>query len=191
MPATIGLGTFTFTMSALPGTPAIQNAIPMPFFGTTLFAAPGLGIIASAIMLGFGLWWLGRAREPRAALARATERARLSQWARLADDPRVRELATGTQEFDPVEMRDRHPSEFPPPVGLAVLPLVVVLGVNLIMSLAVLPRLDVAFLAEARWGETSFSGGGWHLGGIDRVDGSASSCSSSSTAGDCPHCGRP
>jgi H+/gluconate symporter-like permease len=37
------------------GTPAIQNAIPMPFFGTTSFAAPGLGTIASAIMLGFGL----------------------------------------------------------------------------------------------------------------------------------------
>src|SRR5208337_2314325 len=58
MPAAIILGTSTFTMSALPGTPSIQNAIPMPFFGTTPFAAPGLGIIASLIMLGFGLWWL-------------------------------------------------------------------------------------------------------------------------------------
>jgi H+/gluconate symporter-like permease len=35
MPATIALGTTTFTMTALPGTPAIQNTIPMPFFGTT------------------------------------------------------------------------------------------------------------------------------------------------------------
>src|SRR5277367_2781344 len=61
MPAAIVLGTSTFTMSALPGTPSIQNAIPMPFFGTTPFAAPGLGIIASVIMLGFGLWWLSRA----------------------------------------------------------------------------------------------------------------------------------
>jgi H+/gluconate symporter-like permease len=34
IPATIALGAFTFTMTALPGTPAIQNAIPMPFFGT-------------------------------------------------------------------------------------------------------------------------------------------------------------
>ncbi len=33
---------------------SIQNAIPMPFFGTTPFAAPGLGIIAAAIMLAFG-----------------------------------------------------------------------------------------------------------------------------------------
>ncbi|HEX8827039.1 MAG TPA: GntP family permease, partial [Xanthobacteraceae bacterium] len=61
MPAAIILGTSTFTMSALPGTPSIQNAIPMPFFGTTPFAAPGLGIIAAAIMLGLGLWWLARA----------------------------------------------------------------------------------------------------------------------------------
>src|SRR4029078_2972024 len=61
MPAAMALGTSTFTMSALPGTPAIQNGIPMPFFGTTPFAAPGLGVIAAAIMLVFGLWWLERA----------------------------------------------------------------------------------------------------------------------------------
>src|SRR5690348_1207735 len=61
MPAAIALGTSTFTMTALPGTPAIQNAIPMPFFLTTPFAAPGLGIVASAIMLAFGMWWLSRA----------------------------------------------------------------------------------------------------------------------------------
>ena len=47
MPAAIMLGTSTFTMSAMPGTPSIQNTIPMPFFGTTPFAAPGLGVIAS------------------------------------------------------------------------------------------------------------------------------------------------
>ena len=94
MPAAIMLGTSTFTMSALPGTPAIQNAIPMPFFGTTPFAAPGLGIIASAIMLGFGVWWLGRAE-------RVARRAGEGYGARdgttidaAADDPVVRELAT-------------------------------------------------------------------------------------------------
>src|SRR5215831_15536857 len=32
MPAAIVLGTSTFTMTTLPGTPAIQNAIPMQFF---------------------------------------------------------------------------------------------------------------------------------------------------------------
>lgn len=58
IPATIALGAFTFTMTALPGTPSIQNAIPMATFGTTPFAAPGLGLIAGAVMLGLGLGWL-------------------------------------------------------------------------------------------------------------------------------------
>jgi H+/gluconate symporter-like permease len=91
MPAAITLGTSTFTMSALPGTPAIQNAIPMPFFGTTPFAAPGLGIVASAIMLGFGLWWLGRAER---AARRAGEGYGASDGTAVdaaADDPIVRE----------------------------------------------------------------------------------------------------
>ena len=43
MPGAIALGALTFTMTAIPGTPALQNAIPMPFFGTTPFAAPWLG----------------------------------------------------------------------------------------------------------------------------------------------------
>jgi H+/gluconate symporter-like permease len=55
IPAAIALGSFTFTMTALPGTPAIQNAIPMPFFGTTPFAAPVFGIVAGLIMFGGGV----------------------------------------------------------------------------------------------------------------------------------------
>jgi hypothetical protein len=43
------------------------------------------------------------------------------------------------------------------------LPLAVVISVNLLMSLFVLPRLDVSFLAEERWGGTSLAavGGVW------------------------------
>ena len=67
MPGALALGAFTFTMSALPGSPAIQNAIPMPFLGTTAFAAPGLGIITGLVMLVLGVGWLNR----RAARARA------------------------------------------------------------------------------------------------------------------------
>ncbi|QGG89609.1 GntP family permease [Agrobacterium sp. MA01] len=66
IPATIALGAFTFTMTALPGTPSIQNAIPMATFATTPFAAPGLGLIAGGIMLGLGLLWL-RTRTARLA----------------------------------------------------------------------------------------------------------------------------
>jgi H+/gluconate symporter-like permease len=163
MPAAIALGTSTFTMSALPGTPAIQNAIPMPFFGTTPFAAPGLGLIAAAIMLGFGLWWLARAE---AAARRAGEGygndARPAADA-AAGDPILRELATTAREFDPAEIRHGHISATSPPVALAALPLLVVIGVNLLMVMVVLPRLDTSFLAEERWGATSLSavGGVW------------------------------
>jgi H+/gluconate symporter-like permease len=156
MPAAIALGTMTFTMSAFPGTPAIQNAIPMPFFGTTPFAAPGLGIIASAIMLGFGLWWLARAE---AAARRAGEGYGGGDLApdAVAEDESIRERATTAREFDPAEIRHGRHSETAPPVGVAVLPLAVVVSVNLLMSLFVLPRLDFSFLAEERWGETDLS----------------------------------
>lgn len=163
VPAAIALGTMTFTMSALPGTPALQNAIPMPFFGTTPFAAPGLGIIAAAVMLGFGLWWLSRA----AAAARSAgegygaDAAVLPQAA--ADDPIIRERATTAREFDPAELGHGAHSPRPPSILIAALPLVLVVLVNFIMVMAVLPALDTAFLAEARWGGTSLSavGGVW------------------------------
>lgn len=54
------LGALTFTMTALPGTPAIQNAIPMPFFNTDLYAAPGLGVLSSIFIIITGMWWLNK-----------------------------------------------------------------------------------------------------------------------------------
>jgi len=164
MPAAIALGTSTFTMSALPGTPAIQNAIPMPFFGTTPFAAPGLGVIASIIMLGFGLWWLARA----AAKANAAGEGfgdEPDAADRAAEDPLVRERATTASSFDPAEIRHGEISRSTPPIWSSALPLVVVVVVNLIMSFGVLPRLDTAYLAEPAWGGTSIAavGGVWSV----------------------------
>lgn len=58
IPGCIALGSFTFTMTAVPGTPEIQNVIPMKYFGTDAFAAPLIGILASLLMLGFGMFYL-------------------------------------------------------------------------------------------------------------------------------------
>ncbi len=78
VPGAIALGSFTFTMTALPGTPAIQNAIPMPFFGTTSFAAPILGTIGGIIMLAGGMFWLNsRARRAMKAGEGYGEHARM------------------------------------------------------------------------------------------------------------------
>ena len=60
IPGTIALGAFTFTMTAMPGSPEIQNVIPMSYFGTDTFAAPLIGIIASIIMFTLGMIWLTR-----------------------------------------------------------------------------------------------------------------------------------
>jgi len=101
MPAAIALGTVTFTMSAAPGTPAIQNAVVMPFLGTTLFAAPGLGAIASAIMLGFGLLWLrfveGRARRAGEGFGSGA----VGSPEAVVADTTVRERATTTRHGPP------------------------------------------------------------------------------------------
>lgn len=130
MPGAIALGTFTFTMTALPGTPAIQNTIPMPVFGTTAFAAPGLGLIAAAIMLGTGLWWLTRGQ-------------RLSPGDAVAGDD------SGT--VSPAQPRD--PSSAGMPAAIA--PMALVIATNLFCSLWLLPRLDVSYLAQARFGAVS------------------------------------
>ena len=67
LPAAIALGAFTFTMTALPGSPQYLNTMPTVYFGTDIYAGPVLGIIGSAIMFFGGLWWLNR----RAAKAEA------------------------------------------------------------------------------------------------------------------------
>lgn len=155
-PAAVALGTSTFTMSAMPGTPAVQNAIPMPFFGTTPFAAPGLGIIASVIMLAFGLWWLARAeRAARLAGEGFGDVAGVVEAA--AENPVVRERATTSGAFDPAEIKNGGASQQSPSLLVAALPLGVVVLVNLVMSMAVLPRIDTSFLAEPQWGGISLA----------------------------------
>nr|WP_306422395.1 GntP family permease [Geminicoccus harenae] len=155
MPAAVALGTSTFTMSALPGTPAIQNAIPMPFFGTTPFAAPGLGILASVIMLGFGLWWLGRREAAARQVGQGYGALPASRPEDAAADELVRERATIAREFDPAEIDRGRRAPDGPPVLFAVLPLAVVVVVNFLMVMLVLPRLDTGYLAKERFGGVS------------------------------------
>jgi H+/gluconate symporter-like permease len=58
IPGTIALGAFTFTMTAAPGTPQIQNLIPMKYFGTTATAGPVMGVVASLVLFFGGMFWL-------------------------------------------------------------------------------------------------------------------------------------
>lgn len=56
LPMVLGFGTFTMTM--LPGTPAVQNVIPTQYLGTTLTAAPLLGMIGTVVAIVTSLWYM-------------------------------------------------------------------------------------------------------------------------------------
>ena len=58
LPAIIQLGQATFALTALPGTPQLNNIIPTTYLGTTSTAAPVLGIIATAVMFSLGYFYL-------------------------------------------------------------------------------------------------------------------------------------
>lgn len=62
IPASMVLGAFSFTMDALPGSPQILNVIPTTFFGTTVWAAPILGLLTSGYILTIGLFFLENSR---------------------------------------------------------------------------------------------------------------------------------
>ncbi|BCA26603.1 GntP family permease [Metapseudomonas otitidis] len=126
LPGAIALGAFTFTMTALPGTPAIQNAIPSPFFGTDAFAAPILGLIGGLIMLGLGSWWL--AAQARTLMAAGE--------------------GYGSHKDDPTEQSGLPVTGF----WLALLPILLVIVLNFLMAKQVLPNLDTSYLAKPEFG---------------------------------------
>jgi len=63
----LALGAGTFTMTAVPGTPSVQNVISSVALGTDLFAGATLGIFGAILMLGGGMWYLERQRSRAAA----------------------------------------------------------------------------------------------------------------------------
>lgn len=58
LPIPLFLGMATITMSMLPGSPSVQNAVPTSAIGTTLTAAPVLSLIGAAAALAFGVFYL-------------------------------------------------------------------------------------------------------------------------------------
>ena len=149
IPAAIGLGSFTFTMTAMPGTVQIQNQIPMQFFKTTAFAAPGLGLIASALMLLLGMTWLNR----RAAAARAAGEGFESAEADSSDAVGV--ASPPSDPADPLVAED--PIDQAGSVWLALLPIACVLLLNFAFSRWLIPAWDTAYLSEERFGKTEVS----------------------------------
>jgi len=133
IPGAIALGSFTFTMTAFPGTPAIQNAIPAPFFGTNTFAAPGLGTIGGLIMMIGGVLWLhSRAKQA---------------------------MAHGEGYGDHLQenLEPKGDLEHTPPFFIALLPILLVIGFNALFTYVVFPNIDASYLADAKYGATKLS----------------------------------
>ncbi len=151
IPGAIALGAFTFTMSALPGTPAIQNAIPMPYFGTTAFAAPGLGLIAASIMFGLGVLWLNR----RARAAMAAGEGYGTHEDDVPKPDSVMRAQSQNEGFDVIEIDHQESSSDPPSVALAMAPIFIVVLVNLLFVSFVVPHLETSYLSQPLFGETS------------------------------------
>ncbi len=59
IPATLAFGSVTFTMTSA-GSPEIQNWIPIPYLGTSAFAAWEVSLVVAIFMALFGYWWLKR-----------------------------------------------------------------------------------------------------------------------------------
>lgn len=186
MPAAIVLGTSTFTMSALPGTPAIQNAIPNPFFGTNAFAAPILGIIAGLIMFGGGMWWLTSQSRKAAAAGEGYDNGPLmrpgkggtkivgagghgadpepgasgesSSAASSAESSRTTQVEAGV-DGSTVATQVRAP------FAVALVPILVVIGLNYALVNWVFPAMDTSYLAQKAYGPTDLKtvGGIWAI----------------------------
>lgn len=59
----VALGIGTFTLTALPGTPSLNNIMAAKALGTDPYAAPWLGLLGAALMFGFGMFYLERRRK--------------------------------------------------------------------------------------------------------------------------------
>lgn len=121
IPGAIALGSFTFTMTALPGTPQIQNAIPMQYFGTDVYAAPVIGLIAAIIMFFSGIFWL----QFRAVKAMAKGEG------------------YGNHKNEGIIKSDINSL---PSFGASILPIVVVLGLGFILSKFIFPGMNLNYL---------------------------------------------
>ena len=136
IPGAIALGAFTFTMTALPGSPQVQNTIPMTYFGTDSWAAPVLGIIATVIMFGGGMAWLSYRTN------------------------KAKKAGEGYGNYQDKIVSD---NKEVPGIGLAFAPILIILVVNLVLSKMVYPNVDGSYLEESFNSTLAANSGTWSV----------------------------
>ncbi|MBQ9990687.1 MAG: GntP family permease [Lachnospiraceae bacterium] len=99
IPGCIACGAFTFSMTAFPGNPQLNNIIPTRYFGTNAMSGAILGIVGGLIMMVGGIAWL-------------TYRSK-------------KMVAAGEHFDEPADLKEASAEE-EPNVVMAILPLIVV-----------------------------------------------------------------
>ncbi len=127
VPAAIALGAFTFTMTCLPGTAQIHNIIPTSYFGTTIYAAPVVGLVSGMVIMLLGLVWINR--QIRRSGDEGYGRGHTQEPEMLADDNL-------------------------PGFWVAIVPILTVMLVSFLFTTFWLPMMDTSYLADARFGAT-------------------------------------
>jgi H+/gluconate symporter-like permease len=129
LPGAIALGAYTFTMTALPGSPQYINTMPTVYFDTDIYAAPILGIIASVIMLFGGLYYLNYRAD------------------------KLRAEGEGYGDHDDGDLHDEN--EEVPSFGLSVTPIIIVFILNFLLANWWFDRAAVIEKYEAVGGSTN------------------------------------
>lgn len=130
IPASIALGAFTFTMTCLPGTSQIHNIIPTSYFGTDMYAAPVIGILAGFSIMILGIVWINY---------------RLKKY-RL-------EGYGDNHSNEPVILKN----QAVPSIFKALMPIVVVMLANFLLQKLVIPAWDTSYLSTAKFGQIDIS----------------------------------
>lgn len=123
-------GMATFTMSMLPGTPAMPNVIPSTSLGTPLTASPVIGLVTSAVAIIFILGYM------KFELGRSVARGE------------TYENTAGTETVEEVAVEENLP-----PIALSFVPILALLAIIIIFSstpfIVVIALSTAIFLAAA------------------------------------------
>ena len=154
-------GAGTFTMTALPGTPAIQNAIPGPFFGTNAFAAPVFGIVCGLLMFALASVWLGWRAKKLMAAGEGYQDSNTRPGFGETDQDEQNNGDTGSSSGATSSEAMQKTSN----AMLALIPILIVIVTNFSLVTWVFPAMDFAYLQEETYGKTDISkvGGIWAI----------------------------
>ncbi|MHA2790135.1 GntP family permease [Corynebacterium sp. S7] len=155
IPATLMLGLATFTMSAIPGSPQVQNIIPTQFFGTTTFAAPLLGIIGGTLIFLLGMAWLeyrAKSLKAKGESFNVFAGSTASGASGASSEPETRNPIGSGEELEVAEkLHSKHLVETS--AWKPFVPLIVVIVMNYVSVTWLIPAMNTDYLSTALYRE--------------------------------------